>query len=306
MPLQVTVPAGAVAGTQVFEVDTQTAAGASDSVEGQLTVTSTVALPGVNVSLSPKTATAGQGTPARYTVTVTNIGNVTETYNLTAMGLPAGIQASFSPATITVPPGQTNFRDVTLTLTPAPGTAAANVPFMVAAVSTSYSGDGQRPRPRSPSWPTACSVSLSPGSGPPGTTFQMTVTNTGTVADTYSPGAGRAGGRGGNAGPDDGDAVPRRFATNRDHHRRRHFAVQGDLAAFRDRRPRRPTRPWSAAPPPPSPFPQPVGMTTQFSPASQTLVRVGPTSFVLLVNNTGNHRGCLSPRRSRPPPVRSP
>ncbi len=31
-----------------------------------------------------------------------------------------------------------------------------------------------------------------------------------------------------------------------------------------------------------------MGMTAQFSPASQTLTQVGPTSFLLLVNNTGN------------------
>ena len=72
-------------------------------------------------------------------VIVTNVGNATDTYNLAATGLPAGIQASFSPTTMTVPPGQSNFRDVTVMLTPAPGTSAADYPFTVTAVSTTSS-----------------------------------------------------------------------------------------------------------------------------------------------------------------------
>ena len=145
------------------------------------------------MSLSPSSATAGQGTPAIYTVTVTNVGNATDTYNLAATGLPAGIKASFSPATITVPPGQSNFRDVTLTLTPAPGTAAADYPFTVTAVSTASSSATAMTEGTLTVVSNGVSVSLNPGSGAPGTTFQMTVTNTGTVADTYQPGAGRAG-----------------------------------------------------------------------------------------------------------------
>jgi hypothetical protein len=66
------------------------------------------------LALSPTRPTAGQGTAARYTVAVTNIDNVADTYTLVVTGLPAGIQASFAPATITVPPGRSSFRTVAL------------------------------------------------------------------------------------------------------------------------------------------------------------------------------------------------
>ena len=51
-PLTVTVPASEVGDKLIFTVNAQTAQGAQDSVEGQLTVSPTVALPAENVSLA--------------------------------------------------------------------------------------------------------------------------------------------------------------------------------------------------------------------------------------------------------------
>ncbi len=287
VPLEVTVPAGAAAGTQVFEVDTTDAAGASDSVEGQLTVTSTVALPGVNVSLSPSSATAGQGTSASYTVTVTNVGNATDTYNLAVMGLPAGIAASFSPATITAPPGQSNFRDVTLTLTPAPGTAAADYPFTVTAVSTTSSAATATTQGTLTVAANGVSVSLDPGSAAPGTTFQMTVTNTGTASDTYTlaltgpaavvstlavsqvtlaPGASQM-------------VSITTSAVN--------FADPGGLALTAMATSQTNPAVGAAATATLS-IPSTEGLTAQFNPSVQVVPVPGSSSFILLVNNTGN------------------
>ena len=68
---------------------------------------------GVVVSLSPTQASAGQGTPANYVVQVTNTGSADDTFTLTATGLPSGVAATFGQTTIDVPPGASNFRDVT-------------------------------------------------------------------------------------------------------------------------------------------------------------------------------------------------
>src|SRR5258708_5545387 len=84
VPFTVSVPAGAVAGTQAFVVSAQTAAGASDSVEGQLTITAQVDVPSlaVNLMLTPTSAVAGQPNPAVYTLSVTNAGDPPATYTL--------------------------------------------------------------------------------------------------------------------------------------------------------------------------------------------------------------------------------
>jgi uncharacterized membrane protein len=187
VPLQVSVPAGAIPCTQVFEVQAQTAAGAQDAVEGQLTVAAEVALPSlaVHLALTPPTVTAGQGTSAVYTVAVTNVGEATDTYNLAVTGLPPGITASFSPATITVPPGASNFRDVTLILTPAPGTAAGSDPFTVTATSQTRSSVQSSAPGTLKVVSQGVSVALSPTSGTPGSTFHLMVTNTGTAKDTF-------------------------------------------------------------------------------------------------------------------------
>jgi uncharacterized membrane protein len=287
VPLQITVPAGAIAGTDVFEVDTSDAAGASDSVEGQLTVTSTVALPGVNLSLSPSSATAGQGTPASYTVTVTNVGNLTDTYNLSVAGLPAGIQASFSQATITVPPGESNFRDVTLTLTPPLGATVGDDPFSVTATSTtdpttSATADGTLDVVAN-----GVSVGLNPPSGAPGTSFQMTVTNTGTVTDTFDLSLASPAGLVATLGttkvtldPGASQIVPISTASVS-------FALPGNLLltgiATSEGNPAVKNSDSANLT-----IGTNEGMTTGFRPSVQVLPLPGTADFLLLVQNTGN------------------
>ena len=72
------------------------------------------------VQLTPASATAGQGTSAQYVVRLTNTGSTDDTFSLATLGLPSGITASFGQTTIDVPPGVSNFRDVSLTLTAGP------------------------------------------------------------------------------------------------------------------------------------------------------------------------------------------
>src|SRR5262249_32975647 len=78
-----------------------------------------------------------------------------------------------------------NFRDVPLTLTSATGTAPASYPFGVTVTSTTRSMLTTSVNGTLVVVANGVHVTLSPASGPPGTTFQMMVTNTGGVQDTF-------------------------------------------------------------------------------------------------------------------------
>ena len=136
---------------------------------------------GIVATLTPATATAGQGTSAVYTVQLTNTGTADDTFTLTAAGLPAGVAAAFSQTTIDVPPGVSNFRDVTLTLTPQIGTAAGDIPFTVTATLTAMPAIASTAAGTLTVLPGGVGVSITPTSGGPATSYQLTVTNTGRV-----------------------------------------------------------------------------------------------------------------------------
>src|SRR5262249_49359282 len=143
VPLGLRSELAAAVASYGFVVTASAPGGVQDSVQGTLTVqgtadigqpASTTAL-GVSVTLVPTQATAGQGTTVTYGVQVTNAGNTTDTYTLSA-SLPSGVSGVFDQTTIQVPPGLSNFRQVNLHLTPAPGTSAGSPPFTVTATST--------------------------------------------------------------------------------------------------------------------------------------------------------------------------
>jgi probable HAF family extracellular repeat protein len=192
IPLNLNSGPNAAAGTFAFTA-TATAGGASASVQGTLilqgtgtigSLASTNAL-GVSVSLIPVSATGGQATPTQVVAQLTNTGNVTDTYTLSVTA-PPGMTATLAQSSVQVPPGLTSFRQVALTLTAAPGTAPGPIGFTVNATSmtnasTTGSAAGTLNLLRN-----GVSVALSPPSGPPGTTFVLTVTNQGTVSDTFN------------------------------------------------------------------------------------------------------------------------
>ncbi|MGE3818073.1 MAG: Ig-like domain repeat protein [Isosphaeraceae bacterium] len=176
-------------GEHDFVVTATAGNGATGSVHGTLVLVGNPVLPdaearAVVIALDPTQAATGQGTPASYTVRVTNAGSLTETFTLT-VSLPDGIVGLFDNVNVTVPPGASNFRDVRLTLTPAVGSAIGNRSFTVQAVSTadpsvSAATDGTLSvRAR------GVRVALSPSSNSPGGAFAMTVTNTGNATDTF-------------------------------------------------------------------------------------------------------------------------
>ena len=218
---------------------------------------------------------------------MTNTGSADDTFTLSTAGLPAGGTARFAHTSLDVPPGVSNLRDVPLVVTVPQGTRPGSYPFTVTATSTSaptatsttngmlvVSADGVK-------------VSLDPSSGAPGTGFQETVTNTGTVADTYTlelagPGAlvSSLGTKQVTLAPGASRIVPiSTGAVN--------FAVQGDLNLMAMATSTANPAVQAAATAALS-IPATVGMTASFSPSSQPLAKPGPASFLLTVQNTGN------------------
>jgi hypothetical protein len=287
LPLDVMVPTGTVPGNHVFQVFARTAAGATDSVEGQLSVSSEVALKSlaVQMALQPLQPLAGQDTPGTFTARVTNVGDSTDNYNLSVTGLPAGIADSMSQATITVPPGQSNFRDIQLMLTPAAGTIPGAYPFTITAVSTTDPTVTATVRGTVTVLAGSVQVTLTPSSGAPGSTFQMTVTNTGQVADTFNLALTGPAAVAANLGVTAVSLPPGASQV---------FPITTGAINFAD----------------PGALALTAVATSQLNPAIQaaatanlviptfqsmtadsvsvTVTQVGPTSFVLLVHNTGN------------------
>src|SRR6185437_1614415 len=104
---------------------------------------------------------------------------------LAIAGLPAGVAPAFSVDTLAIPPGASNFRDVTLTLTPGVGTAPSNLPFTVTATSTATPSVSGSARGTLDVLAGGVGVKLNPPSSTPGSQLQATVTNTGKTTDTF-------------------------------------------------------------------------------------------------------------------------
>jgi uncharacterized membrane protein len=180
----------AATGDEGFSVSARGASGATASVQGDLVLQGQPTPPdpqshGIVATLTPAQASAGQGTSAQFVVQLTNTGSTDDTFSLTAAGLPSGVSAKFGETTIDVPPGASNFRDVTLTLTPKAGTTPGAIRFQIIATSTTKSTVSGTASGMLTVVASGVGVTLSPASGAPGSTFQMTVKNTGSVTATY-------------------------------------------------------------------------------------------------------------------------
>jgi uncharacterized repeat protein (TIGR01451 family) len=173
-------------------VVTATTGGVSGSVEGTLELLGDPLLPtdfgvakGVFAELIPVSATAGQGTAAKYTVRVTNTGSTVDQFVLFATGLPAGFAATFDSGIFEVPPGASNFREFELTIVPPVGTTPGAYPFTVTAASVINVPMTGETTGSLTVLNLGVDVNITQTSGPPGSAFQMVVTNTGQVAETF-------------------------------------------------------------------------------------------------------------------------
>lgn len=196
IPLRLAVPKDALNGTYGFSVVVRGNAGAIDSVEAAVVVEGelsgggdpppTVSLDelAVDVALAPASATGGQSTAATFTVRVTNVGNEEDTYTLTG-SFPSGFTGEFEEQQVTVLPGLGNYRDVELKVTPPAGASVSAHGFTVRAVSTHDTGVQDDAAGSINVVGQGVDVNITPSTGGPATTFQMTVKNTGQSQDTF-------------------------------------------------------------------------------------------------------------------------
>jgi hypothetical protein len=221
-----------------------------------------------------------------YTLTLTNVGETTDTYTL-AGSFPAGVTASFSQTTIMVPPGQSNFRDIQLTLTPAPGTAIGSDSFTVTATSTTQSSVMATASGALNVLSSGVHVSIDPQSAAPGSTLQMTVTNTGLVTDTFDLSLAAPSALVATLGTTQvtlaagaSQVVPITTSSV-------DFAVPGPLSLMGIATSHSQPQVRNAATAALS-IPETQGLTGSFTPSVQQLPGPGPASFLLTIKNTGN------------------
>ncbi len=292
VPLYVTSEPFAATGDDGFAVTASGDNGATASVQGDLVLEGQPAPPdpnshGIVASLTPAQATAGQGTSAHVVVQLTNTGSADDTFSLSTAGLPSGVTATFGQTTIDVPPGASNFRDVTLTLTSAAGTSPGSIPFQVTATSATDSSISNTTSGTLDVLAGGVSVSLSPTSSAPGGSIQETVTNTGMVANTFKLTLGGPAALVSSLSTDQLTLAPgasqvvaiRTSAVN--------FADRGDLNLTASATSTSNSAILGVASASLS-IPSTENMTAAFSPASQTLSEPGTASFLLMVHNAGN------------------
>jgi len=155
--------------------------------ESYLILYYTVPTPLVSVSISPDNQDGEPGGTLTYTVTVTNNGDITDTYDLSASDTEVwGL--SLSQDTVTLDSGENGSIILTVSI---PGTAEMGTEDTVTVTATSQADPDVR------DWDTCIAraslrvlVSISPdeGTGSPGdtVTFTVTVRNAGTATDTFS------------------------------------------------------------------------------------------------------------------------
>ncbi len=179
----------AVTGDYSFEVTASFASGISGRVAGSLILDgrplAVSSAEGVVVSLAPSQISAGQGSSGTFVVRVTNTGSAVDTYGLSA-DLPPGFQADFGQPAIEITPGMDNYRETSLRITPPQGTPEGAYPVTVSAVSASNASIVSEANGSVMVSGFGVTLGLSPDFGPPGSRFDLNVTNTGNQTDTFS------------------------------------------------------------------------------------------------------------------------
>lgn len=231
LTMNVAVPAQAENGASVFSVVAQ-AGGFTDSataalvVDGEAPPVTGLERLAVAVELEPLTETlvkrdvsgnvvetnsttrdtVGQGTDAMFRVKVTNLGEETDSYDLTH-ALPAGFLGRFQKtdgSVVTsvqrVLPGLGNFREVLLVLTGPDPSPAGTESFSVTAKSQTDADVDDTETASVNVSQHGVLVQVSPNAGVPGQAFDVTVANTGEVPDSFDLEIG---------GPAGNDATPR-------------------------------------------------------------------------------------------------
>lgn len=300
VPLEIASFSDADAGDVTFKVSVSSnifGPSAEGSVEGTLTLAGNPAprpvvadgtSHGVVVGLTPSQATAGQGTDASFVARVTNTGSREESYFVQVEGLPNTIFAEFdNNVDQNVPPGISNFHDFPFRLTVQAGTAPGTYPFSVVVSANSDDSISDTVTGTLTVLPNGVTVNLSPFEGPAGTTYQMTVTNNGTVADTYSLTLGGPAALVANLGSDQVTLAPGQSKTIPVTTGPIDIAQPGELplVAIATSQTNSAIKNSSTAN---IVIPNTKGVGASFTPAAKVLAQPGNSLFVLFVDNTGN------------------
>jgi uncharacterized membrane protein len=122
--LSVTVPGGVIGGSSVGICVTATSRADPTLSASASCIARVAVVPGVKVSISPDEDSGSPGTALKYTFTVTNIGNVVDTYDL-AVTDTAGwnLELSSSPLTISMGSSENTVLNVTIPENAEPGAA---------------------------------------------------------------------------------------------------------------------------------------------------------------------------------------
>jgi hypothetical protein len=309
VPVQVASPVVGADGFTVEAFDYVTTAqgntikGADQIVQATLNVAGTPKVIadtkayGVVATLTPAQATAGLGTSANYVIQLTNTGSAEETLYPQINNLPNGVYYQFQNPSqaggVTVAPGASNFVDVPITLISTSGQTPGQFPFSV-----TYTGYTDQNTPYSSTANGTLNV-VSSGvavnlysttgytSGPPGTTFDMTVTNYGTATDTFDLSLGGPAAAVSSLATNKITLAPGYSQTVQITTGAVNFADSGSLELDAIA-----TSETNSAVTSSDKvnlvIPTTMGVSSKLSPSTEILPVPGTTSFLLIVNNTGN------------------
>ncbi|GAB4581713.1 MAG: hypothetical protein Fur0022_44630 [Anaerolineales bacterium] len=175
VPLTVDVPADAETLPYTFQVNATTDQGWADQAGGVLTVANLLEL-----AISPENQTVTTGEVATYTLAVTNLDGVARTYTLSG----AGLAPLTLPAEVTVSANSTAY----VAFSAQAVSEGAN-PFTVIATEENGAASGQDTASVTGEGFQQVEVAIIPASAPTGpgvlTSFNVRITNLGTVPDTY-------------------------------------------------------------------------------------------------------------------------
>ena len=147
----------------------------------------------VALALDANSSTGGPGTPAGYVLSVSNLGDTIDSYSLT-VDLPAGWQYTLDANgsetdSVTLTPAPFNSAELQLLVTPPVGTAPGSYPFSATAQSQTRPGITTTVTATLELLNRGVQVTLDPAETTldptSGGTWQVTITNTGSIADSY-------------------------------------------------------------------------------------------------------------------------
>ncbi|MCA9061494.1 MAG: hypothetical protein KDA96_00465 [Planctomycetaceae bacterium] len=143
---------------------------------------------GILMQVDQQQRSIGRGGGTEFLLTLINTGTRTETLQLFDFELNPlpGITTSFQPQSVVVAPGPDNARQVRFLVETDPSVTAGDYLFNPSVQSEDFLVDGSLTDAATLHiLPAGVAVDLQPGSGAPGSSFSVTVTNTGNATDTF-------------------------------------------------------------------------------------------------------------------------